>query len=159
MIVEGSEARIERGGQSISFDGVCVVIRGYQCETKTSRFESVSNLPYVNGCSSHQVFPPIRIGDPTMQLLYLPPNTKEQIHHIHSTTRVVYVKDGRGYSIQGMKGEKKIELNKGDIIILDKMTPHHFKTIEDELIVIPIHIFSSTDSEYNHPMRNGTFSV
>lgn len=158
-IAEQSGARVERGNQEISFDGMCVVIRGYQCEKKFSSFDSISNLPYVNGCSSHQVFPPIRPGDPTMQLLYLPPNTMEQAHHIHSTVRVVYVLKGFGWSVQGMKGETEIELNPGDVIILDKMTPHHFRTEDSELIVLPVHIYSSTILEKHHPMKDGTFII
>lgn len=158
-LVNNTIAKVERGGQTISNEAMCVVIRGYQCEVKTSSFHSISNLPYVNGCSSHQVFPPVRPGDPTMQLLYLPPNTMEQAHHIHSTVRVVYVLRGKGWSVQGMKGEYEMALNEGDVIILDKMTPHHFRTEENELVVIPVHIFSSTLLETKHPMKDGTFII
>lgn len=158
-IVTEKKAKVIRGPKTILNKGLCVVIRGYKCDSKTSKFESISNLPYVNGCSSHQVFPPVRVGDPTMQLLYLPANTQEQVHHIHSTVRAVFVLKGKGYSVQGMKGELEQELNEGDVIILDKMTPHHFKTEDSELIVIPIHVFSSTILEKSHPMMNGTFEV
>ena len=158
-LVNDSKAEVVRGGKFVNVEALGVVIRGYQCEEKTSSYSSGSNLPYVNGCSSHQVFPPVRIGDPTMQLLYLPSNTSEQAHHIHSTARVVYVLDGEGWSVQGMNNETEVKLNKGDVIILDKMTPHHFRTESSSLTVVPIHIFSSTVFEKNHPMFNGTFEI
>jgi uncharacterized RmlC-like cupin family protein len=159
-LINSLKAEVIRGNdQEIQIDGLGVIIRGYVCENKTSGYESMSNLPYVNGCSSHQVFPPVRIGDPTIQLLYLPPNTTEQEHHIHSTVRVVYVARGNGWSVQGMHGENEVTLNQGDVLVLDKMTPHHFRTTTEELVVIPLHIYSSTPMEYNHPMFNGTFSV
>lgn len=137
-----------------------VVIRGYAPEERSSTFETISNLSYVNGCSSNQLINPTRVGDPTAQLLYLPKYTQEQAHHIHPTTRVVFILKGTGVSIQGMKGHsKKVTLNKGDVIILDKMVPHHFETKDSELIVLPIHIYSSTELEFKHPMMLGTHSV
>jgi hypothetical protein len=39
------------------------------------------------------------------------------------------------------------------------MTPHHFVTEDDYLLVAPIHVYSSTALEKNHPMRNGTFEI
>ena len=142
-----------------NIDGMGIVIRGYRCEEKMSSFDTGSNLPYVNGCSSNQIFSPVRPGDPTMQLLYLPAFTQEQAHHIHSTVRAVLVIQGSGQSIQGMNSDTIVDLNVGDVLIMDKMTPHHFKTFESDLTVIPVHIFSSTVLEYNHPMKNGTFVV
>lgn len=158
-VVTKNKAYVYRGGQEIDSDHLAVVIRGYQCEEKSSGFESLSNLPYINGCSSHQVFSPVRPGDPTMQLLRIPPYASEQAHHVHSTVRVVYVLSGKGKSIQGMNNETITDLNPGDILILDKMTPHHFATEEESLIVIPIHVYSSTILEKSHPMIDGTFIV
>lgn len=161
-VVTENKTEVIRGGCTIDLKSncMCVVIRGYCPDSKSVGYESKSNLPYVNGCSSNQLISPLRVGDPTAQLLLLPPHTHEQEHHIHSTVRVVYVLSGKGKSIQGMKGHTtEVELLQGDVLILDKMTPHHFSTEEEELIVIPIHIFSSTQLEYNHPMFNGTFKV
>lgn len=158
-IVDDKEVRTVRGPVKIKSTHMCVVIRGYSSDNRSSEFNTLSNLPYVNGCSTNQLINPTRLGDPTAQLLYLPPHTREQAHHIHSTARVVYVLKGKGKSIQGMNGNLKVPLNEGDVIVLDKMAPHHFETSKDELIVIPIHIFSSTTLEFNHPMFNGTFTV
>ena len=150
------------GPKEIEYDGFCVVIRGYRCDDKTSTMKMVTSLPYVNGCSSHQVFPPVRAGDPTMQLLLIPKGTAEQKHHIHTTTRVVYVLSGSGYSINGQPGSDltKVALNEGDVLTFDKMTPHHFEALEEDLMVVPVHIFSSMGgAEFNHPMFNGTYEV
>ena len=51
------------------------------------------------------------------------------------------------------------DLTPGTVVILDKMIPHHFSTDEEGLIVLPIHIFSSTSLENNHPMFAGTHKV
>lgn len=160
-VITKTNAEVVRGGDGVSVHStdLAVVIRGYRCENKKSDFSTISNLPYINGCSSHQVFAPVRHGDPTAQLLYIPPNASEQAHHIHSTVRVVYVIDGEGKSIQGMNNDKEGILLPGDVLILDKMTPHHFTTGDSHLTVIPLHIYSSTVLENSHPMKNGTFIV
>jgi len=154
------EAKVTRGtGNREYTSGMGVVMRGYQCDEKTSSIQTYSNLPYVNGCSTHQIFPPVRAGDPTLQLLYLPPHTAEQAHHIHSTVRCVYVLEGEGYSVQGMKDDVEVKLEAGDVIVLDKMTPHHFRTEGSHLVVVPFHVYSSTVLEHSHPMKDGTHII
>ena len=139
---------------------MCVIIRGYSCPNKTVDIDgSDTNLPYINGCSTDQLIHPIRPGDPTLQKLTIPPYASEQKHHIHSTPRVVYVYSGTGDSIVGMQGKDKYLLEKGDVIILDKMLPHHFETQEESLTVIPLHIYSSTPLEHQHAMKIGTHEV
>jgi mannose-6-phosphate isomerase-like protein (cupin superfamily) len=137
---------------------MCVEIFGYTPEKRTSTFNRGCDLPYINGCSTKQLIPPTRPGDPTFQMLYMPIGTSEQEHHIHPTARVVYVSQGKGISIVGTIGNSmKYNLIEGDVIILPKMTPHHFETEQSDLIVLPVHIYSSNSSdEFNHPMFNGT---
>lgn len=140
---------------------LCVEILGYTPETRTSTYSRGTDLPYINGCSTKQLIPPVRSGDPTLQMLYIPVGTSEQSHHIHATARIVYVAKGKGVSIVGSPGKnKKYKLTEGDVIILPKMVPHHFETKDKDLLVLPIHIFSSTGAdEFNHPMFNGTHKV
>lgn len=149
------------GTTEIVSNHVCVEIIGYTPETRSSTFSKGTDLPYINGCSSKQLIPAVRPGDPTFQMLFIPPQTSEQAHHIHATPRVVYVADGKGRSIVGNGGKHDTyPLNKGDVIILNKMVPHHFITDEESLTVLPIHIFSSIAAEeFNHPMFNGTHRV
>lgn len=139
-----------------------VRLRGYQCGHKSASIDQRVNLPYVNGCATRQIFPPERIGDPTLQQLTIPPWTSEQVHHIHATPRVVYVAAGLGYSIVGQADQtEETTLKPGMTCVLDPMCPHHFRTEDEYLTVFPIHIFSSTPPgmEGSHPMMNGTREV
>jgi quercetin dioxygenase-like cupin family protein len=160
--IDGETVVSKTGNSStLSSTKMCVEIYGYTPENRTSSFNRGTDLPYINGCSTKQLITPVRPGDPTFQMLYIPTYTSEQEHHIHATPRVVYVTKGKGVSIVGTpESQKEYELNVGDIIILDKMTPHHFKTTDTGLTVLPIHIFSSIASaEFDHPMYNGTHRV
>lgn len=147
-------------GSVIKSDIMCVEIYGYTPETRTSTYSRYTDLPYINGCSSKQLITPARPGDPTWQLLFIPENSSEQAHHIHSTSRIVYVLEGKGKSHVGV-GEKMqtFDLFPGMIVVLDKMIPHHFTTQDSHLVVLPLHIFSSVNQEFNHPMFNGTHRV
>jgi len=159
--LRGNEVGCFSGDGSV-FTGfeVCVEIFGYTPEKRTSTYSRGTDLPYINGCSSKNLIPPTRAGDPTWQMLNIPPNCQEQEHHIHSTARIVYVAEGSGLSIVGTPHTfVKHKLNKGDVLILPKMEPHHFKSYSDGLVVIPLHVFSSSENEFNHPMYNGTHRI
>lgn len=152
-------AYIKCGSTSITSNHIATIIRGYTPEEKSSTITKKTSLPYVNGCSTKQIFPPERPGDPTLQLLDIPPYSTEQAHHIHSTVRVVYVLSGTGRSVVGMgKNCVTEKLYHGKSIILQKMCPHHFETDGEHLIVLPLHVFSSSGAlENNHPMFHGTY--
>jgi len=151
-------AYLRSGPVRVTTCHIATVIRGHAPENKSSTITKRTNLPYVNGCSTKQVFPPERPGDPTLQLLNIPPYSLEQAHHIHSTVRVVYILSGTGRSVVGMPGHCVTEeLYPGKSIILQKMCPHHFETDSEHLIALPLHVFSSVGMiENNHPMYNGT---
>jgi hypothetical protein len=155
---DARSAALRRGPARISSRRLAVVIRGYMPEDKTTTIQQGTTLPYVNGCSTKQLFPAERPGDPTLQLLYMPPHTTEQVHHIHSTVRVVYVMAGCGISVVGLGSHvARHELSTGTVCVLEPMCPHHFETGADPLLCIPVHIFSSTGrQEQDHPMLSGT---
>jgi mannose-6-phosphate isomerase-like protein (cupin superfamily) len=159
--IDGDRVISKTGNDSIIDSKlVCIEIFGYTPEERTSSYSRYTDLPYINGCSSKQLISPNRLGDPTWQLLLIPPYTSEQAHHIHSTARVVYVLGGSGTSHIGQGSQvTEISLEAGSVIILDKMVPHHFSTQEQHLVVLPLHIFSSTELEYSHPMFNGTHKI
>jgi len=162
IYVDGETAHWKSGPVTVYSKQFAVVLRGYQCGAKSCALTENVNLPYVNGCATRQIFPPERIGDPTFQQLTIPPYTSEQVHHIHPTARVVYVLSGRGYSIVGQStNTEETELLPGMTCILDPMAPHHFRTEDNFLTVLPVHVFSSTPKsmEQNHPMFNGTREV
>ena len=147
------------GRAEVRSEHMAIVIRGYMPDDAIRVLgPNSTRLPYVNGCSTKQVFSPERNGDPTLQYLLIPPFSAEQAHHIHSTVRVVYVWRGKGRSIVGMEGKEVItELLPGMVAILEPMCPHHFDTPQGESIeVIPFHVWSSGPGENNHPMMRGT---
>jgi mannose-6-phosphate isomerase-like protein (cupin superfamily) len=136
---------------------VCVELLGYTPESRTSSYTKGTDLPYLNGCSTKQLIPAVRNGDPTWQLLKMSPCTTEQKHHVHSTARVVYVVEGSGKSIVGMPDNQvSYDLKQGMVLVLDKMEAHHFESGKEGLLVAPFHVFSSGSNEFNHPMFNGT---
>lgn len=162
IYVDGAVALWVTGETEIMSDIFAVKLRGYQCGDKSCSLTESVNLPYVNGCATRQIFPPERIGDPTFQQLTIPPFTSEQMHHIHPTPRVVLVLEGSGFSIVGQTGyAEETELLPGMMCVLDPMSPHHFRTESEFLVVLPVHVFSSTPPalEQNHPMFNGTREV
>jgi hypothetical protein len=160
--VNGNQVACVTGtGDVLHSTTMCVEIFGYTPEDRTSTFGRGTDLPYINGCSTKQLINPARHGDPTFQYLYIPAGTSEQAHHIHATPRIVYVAQGHGKSIVGTPGaNKEYPLNQGDVIILGKMIPHHFETIDSDLVVLPLHVYSTSgQQEFDHPMYNGTHRV
>ncbi len=155
-------AIVKKGPCKVKSNHLATVVRGYMHPDATMSLKGVTTLPYVNGCSTKQLFPPIRLGDPTLQYLKIPPHSKEQTHHIHSTVRVVLITKGKAKSVVGMEHENiENELKPGTVCILEPMCPHHFEThLDEELIAIPLHVYSSVGMlEKNHPMFNGTIAV
>lgn len=136
-----------------------VIVRGYTPPQRKVELSHAPQLPYVNGCATAQLFPPLRNGDPTLQHLVIPPYSAEQAHHIHSTVRAVYISKGLGVCVLGMEGcTEQIELQKGMVLVLHAMCPHHFETPQGEALhCIPFHVWSTNASgEFGHPMYSGT---
>ena len=158
---EKTACHMKRGPYSVKSAHFAVLMRGFMPEEKTTSIVQRTVLPYVNGCSTKQVFPPDRPGDPTLQLLDIPPHSSEQAHHIHSTVRCVYVLRGSGRSVVGMnKATIEEKLVPGKVVILEPMCPHHFETDDDHCVVVPFHVWSTTPGVENiHPMFNGTFMM
>ncbi|MCC6217357.1 MAG: cupin domain-containing protein [Polyangiaceae bacterium] len=151
-------ARRVRGPATVQSLRWATIVRGFTPPDASIDLDGGTVLPYVNGCSTKQLFPPPRPGDPTLQYLLIPPCSAEQAHHIHATVRVVYVLEGRGVSVVGMERKRaKRVLEPGMLVVLDPMCPHHFETPQGEwLHVVPLHVWSSTPHEPVHPMSVGT---
>lgn len=156
-----NEARLSRGPQKLSSQHFACVVRGYAPPNKTSEISFFTNLPYINGCSTRQIFPPERPGDPNFQMLKMPRRVKEQSHHLHSTARAVYVLKGSGLCVSGTSENLSVqELKEGSVCVLAPMCPHHFETKDEELFVLPLQIWSSIGNlDFNHPMYNGTLEI
>ena len=154
------KAFVFRGPKEVKSNHLGILLRGYICPEKTAEIDFHSFLPYVNGCSTRQIFPPERPGDPTWQLLTIPPKTKEQIHHVHSTDRIAFILKGSGKAIFGQKDNfMQKPLKKNSVCYIKSMTAHHFESNE-ELKILAFHVFSTASSlELNHPMYVGTLPV
>jgi mannose-6-phosphate isomerase-like protein (cupin superfamily) len=154
-------AHLTRGPERIESSVFATLIRGYSPDNRSCEFTETTVLPYVNGCSTKQIFAPERPGDPTLQLLKMPAHSSEQAHHIHSTARCVFVLSGRGRSMVGMQPRTSVtELSPGMVCIFDKMCPHHFETEDSPLVVLPVHVWSTVPGVENlHPMFAGTFKT
>jgi mannose-6-phosphate isomerase-like protein (cupin superfamily) len=160
--LQGDQAVLARGPDLITSERFAVVVRGYAPQARTASIAGPMVLPYINGCSIRQVFPPERPGDPTVQLLTMPPHSSEQEHHIHSTVRVVHVLSGSGTCVVGIGGRTSLrQLTPGMSLVLNSMCPHHFETHDEPLVVMPVHVWSSLPAglESNHPMFNGTHRI
>ena len=96
-------AFVKRGKCKIESLHCATVVRGYMPPDASCSLFGTTVLPYINGCSTKQIFPPIRAGDPTLQYLYMPPHSREQEHHIHSTVRVVLVLKGEAKALSVWK--------------------------------------------------------
>jgi mannose-6-phosphate isomerase-like protein (cupin superfamily) len=155
-------AHVRRGPCAIESAHCATVIRGYMPPDASCSLSGTTVLPYINGCSAKQIFSPHRAGDPTLQYLYMPPHSREQEHHIHSTARVVLVLEGRGKSVVGLESTiSERELKPGTVCVFEPMCPHHFETpFGEPLTVAPLHVYSAVPHlETNHPMFNGTFRI
>jgi hypothetical protein len=116
--------------------------------------EKMGRLSYVDGCSdSLLVFPP-RLGDASLNLLYLPENIS-QTEHTHPTLRFGLVVDGHG-TAQTKNAE--YPLKKGDAFVISEHELHRFKTKDSFLRVVAFHPdgdFGPTDN--NHSMINRSY--
>lgn len=153
------KATVAPGRASMSGD-LTVVVRGYTPPKRFAQINMQTHLPYVDGCSSSNLLPPLRPGDPCVQLLRIPAGCSEQRHHIHTTPRVVRVVGGRGKMYEGI-GDRvtQRDLTPGATVLIDAMEPHHFTAEDEDLVVVPIHIWSSVAGEGLHPMRFGTHEI
>lgn len=117
--------------------------------------ERFGRLCYMNNCSTSQLVPPARVGDPTLQLLVFPPNTVQTMH-IHPTLRMGVVFEGRGDCV--MQDGSKIPLRPGEVFMLNERFPHCFCTDEEGMSVFAYH--PDTDlgpTDELHPMRSRTY--
>lgn len=116
--------------------------------------EKVGRLEYIDGCKSSLLVFPNRLGDPCLNLLTFPPNTK-QSQHTHPTIRTGIINYGSGVCLIG---KKEIPLKKDDVFYLPANQSHSFHSGPRGLSVIAYH--PDTDwgpTDQRHPMLNRTF--
>lgn len=116
--------------------------------------EDKGRLKYIDGCTDSLLVPPVKLGDPCLNLLVFPPNT-DQTMHTHPSVRLGTVISGRGCC---KTPNGNIDLMPGMIFVIPTDKEHAFATSSDEgMRVVAYHPdsdFGPTD-EF-HPMLNRT---
>lgn len=116
--------------------------------------ESRGRLNYIDNCAASLLVPPARLGDPCLNLLTFPLQTKQSMH-VHPTLRLGIVVEGKG-SCHTKAGSTPLQ--PGDVFSIAPSIPHFFETTDSTLSVIAFHPDSDvgpTDS--SHPMLSRTY--
>lgn len=115
--------------------------------------EPQGRLKYIDGCSDSLLISPIVLGDPCLNLLYLPPGT-EQTQHTHPSCRAGIIASGSGVC---RTPEEDLPLSPGTIFNIAAGGLHSFHTGVEELRVIAWHPDSDFGpAHHDHPMINRT---
>jgi quercetin dioxygenase-like cupin family protein len=115
--------------------------------------EDRGRLRYIDGCTDSLLIPPVVRGDPCLNLLHLPPHTR-QTPHSHPSVRVGLVLRGEGLCLAD---GQQIPLAAGRAFVIRADGLHCFHTDGSELLVLAYHPdsdFGPTDED--HPMVNRT---
>jgi len=123
--------------------------------------ERCGRLKYIDGCTDSLLVPPVRCGDPCLNLLYFPPGI-DQTAHTHPSDRIGLILSGRGRCHYWPKEddlqETRVDLTAGMIFCIHTEGKHKFSTpYGEEMRVLAYHPdsdFGPTDE--SHPMINRT---
>lgn len=154
-------ARLELG---VHTRGVVVSREGHRAfNVVTGPIEQAGRLKYIDGCTDSLLIPPVRKGDPCLNLLYFPAGI-DQTSHVHPSDRIGLILSGHGLCHAWEKGrwgtivERKYELVPGMVFCIHTNGQHKFSTpFGDEMRVLAYHPesdFGPTDED--HPMINKT---
>jgi quercetin dioxygenase-like cupin family protein len=117
------------------------------------RIEREGRLRYIDGCTDSLLIPPIKLGDPCLNLLYFPPGI-DQTMHTHPSERIGMILSGSGVCITP-EGETPLE--PGMLFCIHPNGRHKFRTDASDMRVLAYHPdsdFGPTDQD--HPMINRT---
>lgn len=115
--------------------------------------ETTGRLKYIDGCSDTLLISPSKLGEPCLNLLHFPKNTKQTSHH-HPSFRFGMVVSGKGECVSE-KGRES--LLPGDVFFIPPFVKHNFNTVDESMNVVAFH----PDSDWGptdevHPMINKT---
>jgi len=102
--------------------------------------EPVGRLRYMDGCTDTGIIAPLRLGDPCLNFLFFPPETK-QTRHTHPSDRIGAIFDGDGVCITPGKTTR---MSQGDVFVIPTDAEHHFETTSEHMRIIVFH----PDSEF-----------
>lgn len=116
--------------------------------------EDKGRLTYIDGCSDSILIPPPRLGDPSLNQLYFPPNI-EQTFHTHPSIRLGVIAKGGGFAC--LK-DGDLPLSTGDMFCLEEHELHRFKTEGNSMTVVVYHPDGDWGpTDHNHIMLNRTY--
>lgn len=124
--------------------------------------EDTGRLKYIDGCTDSLLIPPVRKGDPCLNLLHFPPGI-DQTPHVHPSDRIGLILSGRGlcHMREKVNGEwvaSEVDLVPGMVFCIHTNGRHKFSTPYGEpmrvLAYHPESDFGPTDED--HPMINKT---
>lgn len=115
--------------------------------------EGSGRLRYIDGCTDSLLIPPVKLGDACLNLLHIPPNTRQSAH-THPSVRVGLIVSGSGLCVTP---EREFTLRPGLAFVIAAEQLHSFHTRSDSLVVVAYH----PDSDFGptdecHPMVNRT---
>jgi mannose-6-phosphate isomerase-like protein (cupin superfamily) len=138
-------------------DGIVVSRPGYESYLTMGLLEDQGRLRYIDGCTDSLLIPPVKLGDPCLNLLYFPPDT-DQTMHTHPSDRIGMILSGQGVCVtQDERGELETPLVPGMIFCIHTGGKHKFRTLDSPMRVLAYHPdtdFGPTDED--HPMINRT---
>jgi hypothetical protein len=115
--------------------------------------EDRGRLRYLDGCTDSLLVPPVLRGDPCLNLLHLPPRTR-QSPHTHPSLRVGLVLRGAG---QCLTAQQRFPLTPGQAFVIRPDGLHCFHTDDHEMLVLAYHPDSDFGPTHeDHPMINRT---
>ncbi len=115
--------------------------------------EETGRLRYIDGCSDTLLIAPAMLGDPCLNLLHIPPGTR-QTEHTHPSLRVGMVVDGAGVC---RTPDGETVLAPGLIFSIRAGGRHAFHTAESALRIVTWHPDSDFGPTHDrHPMLNRT---
>jgi len=115
--------------------------------------EETGRLRYIDGCTDSLLIAPVTLRDPCLNLLHIPPGTRQSAH-THPSIRVGLIVGGAGECVTP---ERRYSLRSSMAFIIAAEQMHSFHTDRESLLVIAYHPdrdFGPTDT--CHPMVNRT---
>jgi hypothetical protein len=115
--------------------------------------EETGRLRYVDGCTDSLLIPPVLLGDPCLNLLHIPPGTRQSAH-THPSIRVGLIVSGSGTCVTP---DCHYPLRAGLAFVIAANALHSFHTDREDLRVIAYHPDSDFGPTHEcHPMVNRT---
>jgi len=115
--------------------------------------EGTGRLRYIDGCTDSLLVAPVVCGDPCLNLLHIPPGTRQSAH-THPSVRVGVVARGTGECVTPAG---RAPLRAGLSFVIPAGALHSFHTAEDALLVVAYHPDTDFGPTHEcHPMINRT---